>query len=105
MSTDYISQWKKDFKQEPLSRQSFLDLLDGKIPYIKEAQFLPCNIAQKLEHLLLPKLTPYIHATGPRLLKVGVAQFEYQALSETDLQDRSNDSMFPEGFRSNQTWR
>jgi len=76
----------------PLSRQSFLDMLDGKIPYIREAQFLPRDVAQKLEDILAPRLTPYLHATGPALLKVGVAQFEFQALSEADLRNRPDDS-------------
>lgn len=92
MSTEYVSQWKKNFKEGPLSRQSFLELLDGKIPFIREAQFLPRGVAQKLEDNLSPQLAPYLHATGPNLLKVGVAQFEFQALSDADLQDRSDDA-------------
>ena len=95
MSTEYVSQWKKDFNVGPLSRQSFLELLDGKIPFIREAQFLPRDVAQKLEDNLSPQLAPYLHATGPNLLKVGVAQFEFQALSDQDLQDRSDDGMSP----------
>ena len=96
MSTEYVSQWKKDFKPGPLSRQSFLDLLDGKIPLIREAQFLPRDVAQKLEDNLSPQLAPYLHATGPNLLKVGVAQFEFQALSDQVLQDRSDDGTSPQ---------
>lgn len=95
MSTEYVSRWKKDFQVGPLSRQSFLELLDGKIPFIREAQFLPRDVAQKLEDSLSPQLAPYLHATGPNLLKVGVAQFEFQALSDQDLQDRSDDGMSP----------
>jgi hypothetical protein len=101
MSTDYVSQWKKDFKEELLSRQSFLDMLDGKIPFIRESQFLPRDVAQKLEDVISPQLTPYLHATGPTLLKVGVAQFEFQALSGADLRDRPDDGS--KGFDSSRT--
>ncbi|KAL9023073.1 MAG: hypothetical protein Q9180_008408, partial [Flavoplaca navasiana] len=38
-----------------------------------------------------PRLVPYLHGIGPPLLKVVVAQFEFQALSQADLQDRPGD--------------
>ena len=34
--------------------------------------------------LLRPKFAPYLHATGPPVDKVGVAQFEFQAQSQED---------------------
>jgi hypothetical protein len=36
MPTDYVSQWSQDIQGKRLTRQSFLDMLDGKIPYIRE---------------------------------------------------------------------
>ncbi|KAG9230478.1 hypothetical protein BJ875DRAFT_408816 [Amylocarpus encephaloides] len=91
MSTDYVSQWK-DIMETSLTRQSFLEILDGKIPYILESQFLHRDVAKKLEDVLAPQLIPYLHATGPTLLKVGVAQFEFQALSEADVQNRPDNA-------------
>lgn len=93
MHTDYVSQWKPDIKEEPLTRQSFLDMLDGKIPTIKEPQFVSREVAQKLEDAFSSQLKPYLHSTGPTLLRAGVAQFEFQALSEADLQNRTDDMM------------
>ncbi len=97
MATNYVSPWQKDFKEGSLSRGSLFDLMDGKIPYLGEPGFLPRNIAPKLEDVLSPQLTPYIHATGPPLLKVGVAQFQFRAQSETDVQNRPDDGMSPRG--------
>lgn len=93
MSTNYVSQWGSDFKEAELTRQSFLDVLDGKIPFVRDAEFVSRDVAQKLEDIYSPQLAPYIHATGPQLFKVGVAQFEFQALSQADLQNRSSDGM------------
>lgn len=90
MATSYISQWKST-DAASLTRESFLNVLDGKVPFIKEGSFIPRKIAQKIEDELCPKLSPYLHTTGPVLQKVGVAQFEYQAQSESDLQDRADD--------------
>ena len=52
---------------------------------------MPLDVAKKLEDAFSLRLTPYLHVTGPPLLKVGVAQFEYQALSQTDLENRADD--------------
>lgn len=93
MSTAHISQWKGDFEETPLTRESFIDLLDGKIPYIREAQFLGEDVSRNLEDILSPQLKPYLHATGPQLLKIGVAQFEFQAQSEADVVSRTDDGM------------
>lgn len=100
MHTDYVSQWKPDIKEEPLTRQSFLDMLDGKIPTIKEPQFVSREVAQKLEDAFSSQLKPYLHSTGPTLLRAGVAQFEFQALSEADLQNRTDDSDYPANKRA-----
>lgn len=91
MFTDYVSHWKNGFKEEPLTRESLFNMLNGKIPFIRETQFVPRNVAQKLEDTFSPRLAPYLHATGPPLLKVGVAQFEFQALSQADLENRPDD--------------
>ncbi|KAH6955674.1 hypothetical protein BKA56DRAFT_638120 [Ilyonectria sp. MPI-CAGE-AT-0026] len=68
-----------------------LDMLQGRVPFIKELRFVPPNVAEKLEQTLSPQLTKYLHATGPPILKVGVAQFEYQAQAEADLEGRPSD--------------
>lgn len=73
-----------------LSRNSLLDLFDLKIPAIHCPGFLSADVAQKLEDHLSPKLSPYTNSMGPPLFKVGLAQFEYQAKIETDLQNRTN---------------
>ncbi|KAJ4309003.1 hypothetical protein N0V84_011756 [Fusarium piperis] len=92
MSTESPSQWNDGFTGAPLSRQSLFDMLEGTVPFIKEAQFIPLHVAEKLEQALSPQLTKYLHATGPPLLKVGVAQFEYQAQAEADLEGRPSDA-------------
>lgn len=93
MATSYISQWESTHAAS-LTRESFLDLLDGKAPCIKEGNFIPREIAEKIEDELCPRLSPYLHATGPALQKVGIAQFEYQAQSESDLRDRADDRIY-----------
>jgi hypothetical protein len=95
MTTEYVSQWASDFKEEALCRQSFLDMLDGKIPLIREVGLLSRDVAEKLQNILIPQMTPYLHATGPTLVKVGVAQFEFQALSQADIENRADDSKPP----------
>lgn len=49
------------------------------------------DLAQKVEDELSPKLSPYLDVPGPTLLRVGVAQFEYQAISDDQLNQRSSD--------------
>lgn len=93
MATSYISQWEST-DASSLTRESILNLLDGKVPFIRQSNFIPREIAQKLEDELCPKLSPYLHATGPTLQKVGVAQFEYQAQSERDLQVRADNRIY-----------
>ncbi|KAI4113929.1 MAG: hypothetical protein LQ338_008092 [Usnochroma carphineum] len=101
MFTDYMSQWKDDMKTEPLTRQSLFDRLNGKIPCIREAQVVPRYVAEKLENAFAPQLVPYIHATGPPLLKVGVAQFALQALAQADLENRQTTDRYFREVRKN----
>ena len=82
------SQWKTT-DAVPLTRESFLDLLDGKTPLIKEAGFISTEACKLLAAELMPKLCPYIHATGPAVHKVGLAQFEFQAQSQEDFKTRT----------------
>jgi hypothetical protein len=88
------SQWKTT-EVVPLTRESFLDMLDGKTPLIKEAKFIPEQMNKKLAEELSPKLCPYLHATGPAVHKVGLAQFEFQAQSQEDFKTRSGEGMMP----------
>jgi hypothetical protein len=92
MVTNYESKWGDDPQPQSLSTQSFLALLEGTLPYIQERSFISQDVAARLEEELLPCITPYLHTTGPKLLKVGVAQFEFQALSQSDLINRADDS-------------
>ncbi|KAF7900090.1 hypothetical protein EAF00_004426 [Botryotinia globosa] len=71
------------------TKASLLDLLEGRTPILHEPEFLSKEDCSKLTKTLEPRLTPYLHATGPKLAKVGVAQFEFQAQSEDDLKNRS----------------
>ncbi|KPM37547.1 hypothetical protein AK830_g9008 [Neonectria ditissima] len=92
MSTEPPSQWNEAFSGAPLSRQSLFDMLESRLPFIREPQFVSLRVAEKLEQTLSPRLTRYLHATGPPLLKFGVAQFEYQAQAEADLEGRPSDT-------------
>jgi hypothetical protein len=83
----YKTEWKRD-TDVPLTRENFLDLLNGKTPTIRVPGFLSREVAEKYEKELSPKLTPYKHNTGPLLTKVGVAQFEYQAQAAKDFEKR-----------------
>ncbi len=85
------SQWKRT-RAVPLTRENFLDLLDGRTPTIQELGFLSPEVSRKFEEELSPRLTPYKHNTGPLLSKVGVAQFEYQAQAAIDFKNRANGS-------------
>jgi hypothetical protein len=92
MPTDCKSKWGVEPRPHSLSTESFQALLEGTVPYIHVPALISQDVSAKLEQELLPRITPYLHAVGPRLLKVGVAQFEFQALSQSDLIDRSSDS-------------
>ena len=84
----YQSKWKRT-TDVPLNRESFLDLMFGRTPTIREEGFLSPELCWKHEQILDPQLAPYKHNTGPLLNKVGVAQFEYQAQSAKDFKNRS----------------
>ena len=77
----------------PLTRQAFLDLLDGRTPAIEQPGFLSKEVAQKITDEVRPKISPYLHVAGPPLEKVGVAQFEFQAQSEEDFKNRDDGCM------------
>ena len=84
----YTSQWKTT-EDVPLTRESFLDLLHGRTPLIRQPGFVSRDVCWTHEQILSPQLAPYKHNTGPPLAKVGVAQFEYQAQSADDFQSRA----------------
>lgn len=88
----YTSKWKTT-SPVPLTRESFLDLIYGRTPLIKESQFIAKDQAKTLYEHLGPQFSPYLHATGPPVSKVGVAQFEFQAQSQEDFQNRAGDGM------------
>ncbi|QSZ36967.1 hypothetical protein DSL72_009059 [Monilinia vaccinii-corymbosi] len=82
------SKWKTT-KPVRATKESFLDLLEGRTPLLHEAAFLCEEDSTKLANALEPRFTPYLHAIGPQLDKVGIAQFEFQAQSEDDVKNRS----------------
>ncbi|KAK4219694.1 hypothetical protein QBC37DRAFT_409552 [Rhypophila decipiens] len=84
----YESKWKTT-NPVSLTRESFLDLIYGRTPLIKEAQFISKDQSQAVYEHLGPRFSPYLHATGPPVSKVGVAQFEFQAQSQEDFKNRS----------------
>lgn len=84
------SQWKRS-TPVALTRESFLELLDGKTPLIKVPHFVSDDVCDKVVDHLMPQFTSYLHATGPAVEKVGLAQFEFQAQSEEDFRNRSGD--------------
>jgi len=88
LPTHPAADWNTD-QVVPLTKQSFLDLLDGKVPAIRISGFASSDVCEKLVAELTPKLTPYLHATGPAVHKVGLAQFEFQAQSQEDYETRT----------------
>lgn len=86
-------QWKTTSPVR-LTRENFLDLLAGKVPLVLESEFISSEVSKKVVECLQPKFTPYLHATGPSVDKVGISQFEFQAQSEEDLQTRQGDGEF-----------
>lgn len=87
------SKWKTTNPMRA-TKESLLDLIEGRTPLLNEAGFLSKEDCSKLTNNLEPKLTPYLHATGPKLAKVGIAQFEFQAQSEDDLKNRSGNGTY-----------
>ncbi|PSK34018.1 hypothetical protein B9Z65_8344 [Elsinoe australis] len=84
------SLWRTN-RPVPLSRQAFLDLLFGRTPLIKSANFITDSQSKALHDHLAPLFSPYLHATGPSVEKVGIAQFEFQAQSQEDFLNRKGD--------------
>ncbi|RAK74440.1 uncharacterized protein BO72DRAFT_435161 [Aspergillus fijiensis CBS 313.89] len=82
------SRWKT-IDPVPLTRESFLDLLYGRTPVIQVPRFIDQDLSARSLHYLLPRFTPYLHATGPPVEKVGLAQFEFQAQSAEDFTRRT----------------
>jgi hypothetical protein len=91
-ATTAESFWKTN-KAVPLTRESFLDLLSGRTPVIHTPNCLSGEQSEKLLDHLLPAFSPYLHATGPPVEKVGVAQFEFQAQSAEDFKNRKGNGM------------
>lgn len=105
---DIESRWKTT-KSVRATEASLLDLLEGRTPILHEPEFLSKEDCSKLTEILEPRLTPYLHATGPKLAKVGVAQFEFQAQSEDDLKNRSGNGkcchkQTPKSFSCHGKW-
>lgn len=90
LPTHPAGEWKTD-EIQPLTRQSFLDLLAGKVPVIKIPGFATKDVCEKLLAELTPKFCPYMNTVGPVLEKVGLAQFEFQAQADEDYGKRSGD--------------
>jgi len=88
------SKWKSN-EAASFTRESFLGLLEGKLPFIKVPGFVSADTSSQIVQHLLPNFTPYLHATGPSVEKVGLAQFEFQAQSAEDFQNRSGDGKKP----------
>ena len=84
----YKSKWKTT-DAVPLNAESLMDLLKGRTPLLKQGAFLSAETAAKMEAELEARFTPYLHATGPAVDKVGVAQFEFQAQSQEDFKNRT----------------
>lgn len=86
--SSYPSQWSST-EAAPFTREALLGVLGGKVGYIKESGFVPPAVVEKVEEELSPKLSPYEDIPGPTLHRVGVAQFEFQAISSSQLEQRS----------------
>ncbi|PVH71988.1 hypothetical protein DL98DRAFT_612572 [Cadophora sp. DSE1049] len=86
--SSYVSQWEST-DPAPFAREALLGVLDGKVGCIKEPHFVSPEVVQKIEEELSPKLSPYQDIPGPTLHRVGVAQFEFQAISDEQLKQRS----------------
>ncbi|TVY84700.1 hypothetical protein LSUE1_G001475 [Lachnellula suecica] len=84
------SKWRTN-EAAPFTREAFLGLLEGKLPVIKVPGYVSADTSSQIVQHLLPSFTPYLHATGPSVEKVGLAQFEFQAQSAEDFQNRSGD--------------
>lgn len=84
------SKWKTD-TAVPFTRETFLSLLDGTVPVIKVPSYVSKELSGRIVQHLLPSFTPYLHATGPSVEKVGLAQFEFQAQSAEDFKNRTGD--------------
>ena len=78
----------------PLTRESFLGVLEGHSPLILERGFLSKDKAQAFTDVIGPKISPYLHVAGPQMKRLGVAQFEFQAQSADDFKTRGTDREF-----------
>ncbi|SMQ47374.1 unnamed protein product [Zymoseptoria tritici ST99CH_3D1] len=88
MPSQPVETWYTDAVQ-PLNRENFLSLLRGNIPAIRISAFASLETSHRLAKEVTSMLTPYLHATGPAVEKVGVAQFEFQAQSAEDYNKRT----------------
>lgn len=90
VTNGYTSAWKTT-SLVPLTSESFLDLLEGRTPLLHEAGFLSRETCTGPEDTLEPRFASYLHATGQAVDKAGVAQFEFQAQSQEDFNNRTGD--------------
>jgi len=74
----------------PLTRSSFLSVLEGTTPLILERGFLSKETSQALTDHIGPRASPYLHVAGPQMKRLGVAQFEFQAQSADDFKTRGS---------------
>ena len=86
----YDSTWETTCPVAPTPK-AFLELLEGRTPLIMQAEFLSQEACTRLEQELESRFSPYLHATGPSVDKVGIAQFEFQAQSQEDMKSRKGD--------------
>ena len=84
------SKWETN-SAAPFTREAFLGLLEGKVPVMKVPSYVSADLGNRIVQHLLPSFTPYLHATGPAVEKVGLAQFEFQAQSAEDFMNRSGE--------------
>jgi hypothetical protein len=78
----------------PLTRSSFLSVLEGTTPLILERGFLSKETSQALTDHIGPRASPYLHVAGPQMKRLGVAQFEFQAQSADDFKTRGSHRTF-----------
>ncbi|PQE07080.1 l-allo-threonine aldolase protein [Rutstroemia sp. NJR-2017a BVV2] len=87
------SKWKSN-DAAPFTRSALLGVLEGKVPVIKVPSYVSADLSNRIVQHLLPHFTSYLHATGPAVEKVGVAQFEFQAQSAEDFKNRTGDGKY-----------
>ncbi|KAI1809095.1 hypothetical protein GGS20DRAFT_374723 [Poronia punctata] len=89
-NTGYQTRWKTT-KPVPVSPESFIDLLQGRTPLLKQADFIDSELCGRFAKELEPSFSPYLDTMGPTIHKVGITQFEFQAKAQEDFSNRKGD--------------